>query len=239
MYARFMLVAVPSLRVDEVVHFVGRLSDNQDFAPTHWGESANLRNDYTHQSLGDFLGGIDRSDPDRFWQPSLRRIRDVRYLLTWVASEGTSGWIEGTSQPPVTDQNLPRWFELASLVASNVRVDVGMAVTIPDQASAFGDLQGIHPEVVPAQGLRALFSRNYFSPRVFERFGDVAAFERLGCVVTTLSNGVVQLDLSRTPWGGDAEAMLATRRAAEAIVDAAGCLAVDGRPAPRWRSLLG
>ncbi|MFO0692568.1 MAG: hypothetical protein U0230_03370 [Polyangiales bacterium] len=149
-----------------------------------------------------------------------------------------TGWIEGSSQPPVGADGLAGWYELASTVASSVRVDVGMAVTIPDGPSAFGDLQGIHPELVPQLGIRGLFARNFFGPRVFERYGDVRAFEDVGCVLTTLSNGVVQLDLDSMPWAAGAETLLSRRRAAEAIVDAWGCLSVEGRPAPRWRSLF-
>ncbi len=91
MYVWLSLVSVPSYSTDEALQFVRRLIAREDLAPTHWGESGNLRNEFAMESFSSFLRDLDPRDPDRCWQPSLRRVTGLRYLFTWVASEWKTG----------------------------------------------------------------------------------------------------------------------------------------------------
>ncbi|ATB41981.1 hypothetical protein CYFUS_007457 [Cystobacter fuscus] len=177
------------------------------FAPTHWGQSARVREPYRREELERFCGEEgEREDPSL---PTLRRTQRPLYVASWSLGDGP-GWLEVEARMMLEPEESASYFDFANHLASALPLEFGLvdiAFQGVPRALAMNPSGRQHVDVYVECGPTTLFARTYFGPRLIKLMGGLPALEGSGGVVHRLGNGVVALDLVATPWQAEAKAL--------------------------------
>jgi len=222
----------------DVERLFAALEEKPEIAPGHWGESAALRDPYDRadivrymrlcQSLGQAAYGA---------RLTIRRLTPPRYNLHTTASYTSLMMpVELTSVRELAPEDIPLYFDLGSRLASALEAEYGYVDIIHAGLKVEQGERQFYPHY-PEAGPYDIRRRTFFGPRLLELMGGSNALTQTGLRVLPCGHGL-QLDVSETPWTGDAATVLATRRAATNVLRKTGVFARedDGSfiPGPRW-----
>ncbi|HWL84942.1 MAG TPA: hypothetical protein VNO21_04030 [Polyangiaceae bacterium] len=166
----------------------------------------------------------------------IRRLTPPRYDLKIPASYATWMPVELMSIRELAPESLALYFDLGSRLASGLEAEYGYVDIIHAGLKVDQGERQSYPHY-PSAGPYDIRRRTFFGPRLLELMGGSNALTETGLRVLPCGHGL-QLDVSDTPWTGDAATVLTTRRAATKVLRKTGVFARedDGEfiPGPRW-----
>ncbi|WP_152622183.1 hypothetical protein [Archangium violaceum] len=173
---------------------------NPTFAPTHWGQSARVREPYQRDALERFCDEEGKQEDPSL--PTLRRTQRPLYTANWSLGDGP-GWLEVEAQMMLGPEEAAPYFDFANQLASVLPLEFGLvdiAFEGAPRALAMNPSGQQHVDAYVECGPTTLFTRTYFGPRLIKLMGGLPILEGSGGVVQRLANGVVALDLVANPW---------------------------------------
>jgi hypothetical protein len=177
------------------------------FAPTHWGQSARVREPYRREELERFCDEErGREDPSL---PTLRRTLRPLYTASWSLGDGP-GWLEVESRMMLEPEEAALYFDFANHFARALPLEFGLvdiALQGAPRALAMNPSGRQHVDAYVECGPTTLFARTYFGSRLLKLMGGLPVLEGSGGLVQRLGNGVVALDLVASPWQAEAKAL--------------------------------
>ena len=212
------------------------VEQNADIAPTHWGESASLRDPYDRAHILSYMRECQEAGADGE-SLVLRRLEPPRYNLTMPASYQSMMWIRLESSVKLEPESLPLYFDLSARLAPAVRAEYGFVDIFDFEAGDLPGEKGWQP-FYPERGPDGIRWRTFFGLRLIELMGGAQAFEESGLLVRSFEGGM-QADIVDRPWSAQKAEVRAKQRTAMAVLrktDVFGSYDEKKRytPGPRW-----
>ena len=195
------------------------MEENPAIAPTHWGESASLRDPYNRE---DILGYMRRCQEADLVGESLvlRRLAAPRYNLTMPASYQPMVWIRLESMVKLEPESIPLYFDLGSRLAPALRAEYGFVDVVDYDGDHLPSERGWQP-FYPEQGPGGIRRRTFFGLRLLELLGGAQVFDGSGLLVRPFDGGL-EADIVDPPWTGPKAEVRVKQRAAMEVLRRTG-----------------
>ncbi|WP_394838691.1 hypothetical protein LVJ94_17510 [Pendulispora rubella] len=212
------------------------IEQNAEIAPTHWGESASLRDPYDRAHILAYMRQCQEAGADGE-SLVLRRLEPPRYNLTMPASYQSMMWIRLESSVKLEPESLPLYFALGTRLAPAVRAEYGFVDIFDHEDGDLPGEKGWQP-FYPERGPDGIRRRTFFGLRLLELMGGAQAFEGSGLLVRPFDGGV-EADIVEPAWSAPKTEVRTKQRAAMASLRETGVFGTYDEKkryttGPRW-----
>lgn len=211
----FSTIMYPSLSIDNE-EILGNLLDvfesNDKFAPTHWGNSEQVKVEYNRNEI------IEKVSERRISEVYLHRNKTVKYTGSFKVHMSPRSFLDLEVHKSMPKKLWPAFFELSDKIAEIVKPSFGVThIFWPPTYPWNNDNDRNHiwmnlcsypvPVKFLQNGPLGVGTRTYFSNYILEMFGR-DLLKKAPAIISEFNWGGMSIDVVENPWDADISELL-------------------------------